>query len=327
MASPLCVKFPVHSNVGLAMEERMSSNVDGFLNLKDEETPTLSSSYMIPSKTWNHPGHASDPRKMVAAVARARGLINRTTASTVSQKTETFDSKLSVPAHVARLASKWELVAYTLQPSDIAREIKTRGPLLAALRINDPLLHAVSSRLQGITPQVEDDDSSNHGTTIVAVLGWDKHESYTIALPWGKFASPSWDGTLVVDSSKLTNVCGIAKQEDVSPTQNNDTSHFIKVNVLPPSWDPLTMHPLPKVDHVGSVTGKQRFIRNTKKLKTQPPPPPIHPSNHSKPSVLQKLRSWMTEEHMNMTVQCSVTIVIIIVGILTLLLMRRRPVV
>ena len=240
---------------------------------------------------------------------------------------------MSVPAHVARLASKWELVSYTVKIKDVASEILTRGALLASVRITDQLLDAVSSRLQpedspdprvdGLQPDSTDGDS-NHGSVVVAVLGWEDGD-WIVALPWGKFGSPAWDGTLTVAHAAITNVCGLAKQEEVS--RSHDTGS-ITVGVLPPTWDPPTTQPLPAVAHIGSVTGKHKAIRR-KKLQPAPKPPPSSSdarATSTPTNLLTTVSTWMTEEHMNITVQCSVTLVIIIVGILTLLLMRRPKV-
>ena len=318
------IKFPVHANVGLAVEE--DTDVAGFLEVGAPASPA-GAAYSVPSKTWVHPGHASDPRNMVAAVARARGLINRTTASTVAQSPPSATSaSMSVPAHVARLASKWELVAYTVEGKDVAREIAARGPLLASVRITGSLLNAVSARLlqeEANAPQfATPDDTADHGTIIVALLGWDEESNWIVGLPWGKFVSPAWDGTLPLPASTVTNVCGIAKQEHVSPSAPPTSN--IQVSVLPPSWDPPTTQPLPEVAHVGSVSGKQKPLRPKKKVRpAAAAAAAAAAAPASAASFVHTLSSWMTEEHMNVTVQCSVTLVVIIVGILTLLLMRR----
>ena len=315
--SPLHVQFPVHANVGVAMEgDGDGPAVDGFLSTKghirDRNTPWRVAQ-------WSHPGHTVDVRKMVAAVARARGVINRTTAFTVTQSPQRTTSLGCVPSHVAQLASKWELVAYSVNPEDVRDEIVARGPVVAALHITDALLACVSSclreeeveALEPVTPS-----TTNHGTVIVAVLGWEADDDvWVVALPWGKF--PTWDGTVRVNRTSVMNVCGLARQEDVCPTKK-DSGSSMKVSVLPPTWDPPTTQPLPPVANVGSVTGKQKAIKKTKPStstsSTSPAPAPARPN----------WRAWMTNDHINLTVQCSVTVVVIIVGILTLFLMRRR---
>ena len=315
------VQFPVHANVGLAVNTA-SGGVSGFL---PSSTTASISSYLAPAKKWTHPGYALDPRRMVAAIAYARGIINRTTAATVSQDGDmALDTGLSVPAHVARLASKWELVAYSVNPDDVCTEIMMRGPVVATVHVTDELLGRVSAHLQGgghpqpLPPLPSTQVSPDFGTVIVALLGWEE-EHWVAALPWGKFPMLGWDGSVHLLRGTELNVCALAKQEEVRPA--NTLGDLMKVTVLPPNWSPPTTQPLPAVDHIGTATGK---VKALKANPTIPKKKQQQQSNKKKVCGLTALHAWMTDDNMDFVIQCSVTVVIIIVGILTLVLMRKQ---
>lgn len=256
---------------------------------------------------------------MVAAMARARNLINRTTSSRVTQdSTMPSNNTISVPTHVARLASKWELAAYSVKPDDVHIEIMARGPVVACVHVNDALLELVSQQMHGTPPVPSTPYGNNHGTVIVAILGWEEH-NWVVALPWGKYPEMGWDGTVLLPRGTELNVCAMAKQEDVSPHRNG-IEDAVQVVVLPPNWNPPTTQPLPAVAHVGTATGKEKRLKQLHRS---------HQANgggiKKKVRVMQTLNAWMTDDNMNVTIQCAVTVVIIIVGILTLILMRRCP--
>jgi len=293
------IQLPVHANVGLAVYN--TTPTSGYLPVGAR----VEDSYRAPK--WHHPGYAPDPRTMVAAVARSRGIINHTTASLVTSDKVRADTQISAPAHVARLAFKWEAVAYSVGDADIRAEIMERGPVVAAVRVNTALLTRVNTTLKKLaSDNAQFDNDPGEGTVIVAIIGWNVKD-WIVALPWGKFPTFGWDGTVSLPQAGdvVINVCAL--------TPNVSMHHYadcIEVGVLPPTWDAPTTQPLPQVEKVGSVSGKHKALR------------PQHPP---KPNVIKIVDTWIRKENnMNLTVQCSVTVVVIIVGILTLLLMRHR---
>lgn len=323
------VQFPVHANVGIAVCNVTNvNNPNRFLAIDPEPTPAPDT-YRVPAKTWTHPGYVTDPRIMVASVARARGVINRTTASTVTQGVSVLTSTSSVPAYVARMASKWDLVAYNVKPCDIRAEIRTRGPVIAAVHVNSSLLARVNTSLlesyeRKINPNPTptpnpdpnlnvDEEEPDLGTIIVAVLGWDG-PNWVVALPWGKFPSLGWDGTVHMPDVTLMNTCALARADAVNDTKMSELL-YIEVGLLPPNWDAPTTQPLPPVENVGSVSGKYKSLRRRQRDKGK---------SKSK-DVIQIVTKWMSnEDNMNLTMQCSVTMVVIIIGILTLFMMRSK---
>ena len=135
------VRLPVQCNIGLACTTSVDKETHGYVSVPTDPTSTPP----LPPKGWKHPGFVRDARHMVAAVAKARGLIGRTTAATVGQSTEPVG--ISVPAHVARLAAKWELVAYMVSHEHVEAEVCARGPVVAAMRVTTSILDYVSARL------------------------------------------------------------------------------------------------------------------------------------------------------------------------------------
>ena len=270
----LTIPFPVFVNVEVAIGE---SPIHGYITMPSPDP--LPVKYM--TDQWTHPGYTTDPRCMIAAVARARGLITRTIAATVT-KTKP-PAVTSVPAHVARLAAKWELVAYSVTPAAFKTELVANGPFVATVPVTNDLLHDLGVLLGTSTPRLP---PTHHGNIIVAVLGWEA-EKWIVALPWGRF--PMWNGTLMVDHG--LNACALARQEKVRQVKPG-----LCVTVLPPDWTPLTTKPLPDAT-VGIARGKHQTLRK---------------------------RPSFPDEHLGLTVQCVVTMVIIVVGVILLIMLRRK---
>jgi hypothetical protein len=196
-------------------------------------------------------------------------------------------------------------VAYSVSTDLVKLEVLARGPVLAVLPITNDVLEHVGACLAGkpVHP-LNPIDTTDHGNLGVAILGWDA-DAWIIALPWGRF--PMWDGTIHVSQNACVNVCALSRQEDVSVDANSGA----RVTVFPPLWEPLTTKPLPEIASASNVSGK---YKNLKKKNT---PKPVS-------TVIHQWRPRLTEEHLSLTVQCAVTMVIIVVGVILLIMLRRK---
>ncbi len=300
------MRLPVHCNVGLEVSDS-AAGASGYL------PADLPPAGLSVGKAWSHPGYTTDPRRMVAAVARARGLITRKTASSVSLGGEDAQPGVCVSVHVAAMSTKWELAGYSVKSSDIRAEISARGPVVASVPVTDALLAHVSDHLSSNSPAppLPSPDAPVHGNVIVALLGW-KDRHWVVALPWGKYPEFNWDGTVLWPWGSELDACGMAQMSDVSATP---ADAHIRVTVLPRDWNPLTTQPLPQVapTRIGTAVGKSKPLRHTKR----------RASAAHKPKF--SLRQWMSsDENAGVAMQCVVTLSIIVVAILTLVAIRRQ---
>jgi hypothetical protein len=281
------IRLPVSCNVGLAVKQPME-------DARMSSTPPTGPP-PIP-KAWQHPGFSLDPRRMIAAVARARALVNRQTASSACQEPLDASETLSVLSHVSRLASKWNLVGYTLDTSQIETEIASRGPVVAAVPVRDSLLAHISARLNGEEPVYRPDDPEL-GLVSVAILGW-KDEHWIAALPWGKFTSATsahaWDGCVRIPKDMCVNACAMCKRAQLG-------QGTFAVKVMPASWDPPTTKPLPPSNESSRTSGKVKHLK--------------------KPKVSKMA---FTDENVTLVLKCVVTATIMVLAILVLVMMKTR---
>jgi hypothetical protein len=238
---------------------------------------------------------------MVSAVAKARTLINRQTASSVCQ--EALESEpLSVFTHVSQLAKKWNLIGYTLESSQIKNELVSRGPIVGAVSVRQSLLTHISSLMNGEASVYDPNGGVELGLVSVAVLGWED-DRWVVALPWGKFTKTtsehSWDGCVRIPMDMLVNACAMCKPSSVL------VDGTFSVNIMPASWTPPTTKPLPSKPDTSRTSGK------LKHLKTTPKPPRIgcHKFN---------------DENVTLVLKCVVTSTIIVLAVLTLVMMNTR---
>lgn len=282
------ITLPVHCNVGLAVKDSVGETT----YLASQSATT---SPPIP-KSWQHPGFSRDPRHMVAAVAKARQLINRQTATSACQ--EELGDTLSVLTHVSRLASKWNLVGYTLEPAQIQTELVTRGPVVAAMPVCQSLLTHISGLMNGET-SVYTPGEPELGMVSVAVLGWED-EHWVVALPWGKFSKSTsahaWDGCVRIPRRVVVNACAMCKPGEVQ------AEGTFAVKLMPDAWNPPTTRPLPPNTESSRTSGK------VKHLKTKPK------------EVFRKFN----DENVTLVLKCVVTSAIIVLAVLTLVMMNTR---
>lgn len=286
--APLFIQFPVFFNVGVALDA--STNATGYLsvptNIPDEHV----------AASWVHPGYEKNPASMVVAVARCRRLITRATA-TIAASSSAVDL-CSVPSHVANLAHKWDLAAYLVHRNDVKRELLERGPLLAAVAVSPALLNTVSQCLVGGNGSAPPADEESSGYVMVAIVGWRK-EKLVVALPWGKVSI--WDGLVSIPADMCLNVCGLTQKSNVR--DDADAGDAMMVSLIPPEWNSTTVQPLPTISQIGISGGKHQRLKK----------------KYSRPD----LHACVTDEHISITVQCVVTVVVIVVGIILLCMIRR----
>ena len=281
------ISLPVHCNVGLSVSEPGGETLHLSTKPPTESPP-------IP-KSWQHPGFCPDPRQMVAAVARARDLINRQTASSVCQ--EALDTDVfSVLSHVSRLSTQWNLVGYTLTLDQIRTELVSRGPVVAAMPVHQGLLTHISSCMNGCESVYTPDTASPElGMVSIAILGW-KADSWMVALPWGKFSKTTsahtWDGCVYIPHTMVMNACAMCKA--------TDTGVGMEVILMPESWNPPTTRPLPQNCDLSRSSGKMKHLKN------------------------RTVRPRLTDENVSLVVTCVVTTTNIVLAILTLNMMKTR---
>jgi hypothetical protein len=238
---------------------------------------------------------------MVAAVAKARDLINRQTASSVCQEELDADA-FSVLTHVSRLSSKWNLVGYTIDVGQIRTELASRGPVIAAIPVRQSLLTHVSSIIGGESTVYTPGDDAEMGMVAVAILGW-RDDAWLVALPWGKFSKPEWDGCVYVPATMPVNACGMCKPSGVQATETS----FV-VNVMPDAWTPPTTRPLPTT--MGSRTsGKVKHLKSKTKREHHP---------------LRTLCDKLTDENITTGLKCVVTTTMIILAIMVVVILKTR---
>lgn len=297
------IQFPVHCNVALAVDDNGS------------ESGILPSPSPTPSvlKSWQHPGFSEDPRKMIAAMARCRNLITRSTASNLGD----MDSgDYSVLTHMSKLASKWDLIGYTFDQSSLKTELG-RGPVCGAISVRDPLLTHISSIMSGkldpLTPySLDESNDEEHGFVCVVVLKCTENQKLCVALPWGKFpkkldGTPVWDGCICVDPKVVVNLCGMSKRNLLG-----SGGEGVQIRVMPKEWFPATTKPLPSTSSSTSVDS----IGKMKKLKGVKVPKKSTPKLNLKPKF--------TDENISLGIKCVVTTTIIILSILILVLLKTR---
>ena len=289
------VKFPVFHNVALDV------------NKGTEDAVVASPPEKNGLKSWQHPGYCEDPVKIVCAMARARGLITRATASNASGS----DDNKSILTHVAELAMKWDMVAYTVDPEHIRQEL-SRGPVCAVIPVNDCLLSHVSSIMSSphAPPPLHTSESNEHGFVGVVILKCD-NDKFTVAVPWGKFpkrrdGKSIWDGCVDVHRDVVMNACSMCKRDDLtSPTQAG-----VPVKIMPKEWTPATTRPLPSTSSSTSVHSGGKMKNLGKKHR------PKHPSS--------SLGSKLNDENVSMVIKCVVTTTIIILSILCLVMLKSK---
>lgn len=285
------IKLPVHCNVGLAVNDPVGQTA--YLS-----PGSVTTSPPIP-RAWQHPGFCTDSRRMIAAVARSRKLINRQTASSVCE--DALDTDVfSVLTHVSRLSSKWNLIGYTLDPTQIRAELVTRGPVVAAIPVRQSLLTHISSLMDGATSTYEPGSDPELGLVSVAVLGWDD-AGWVVALPWGKFSKSmsehAWDGCVRVPS--VVNACAMCNPSDLKPSPTG-----FEVKIMPTSWNPPTTRPLPANTESSRTSGKVKHL--------------------NKPDHLEAFRAKFTDDNVTLVLKCLITTTIIVLAVLTLVMMKTR---
>jgi hypothetical protein len=288
------VNFPVFHNAALDVNEG------------SEDATLAPPSANNPLKTWQHPGYCEDPVKMVCAMARARGLITRATASSAGG-CETGGSMLT---HVAQLASKWDLVAYTMGPDQIGEELG-RGPVCAVIPVKDSLMGHVSSIMSSSSPSMymkQEDESNEHGFLGVVILKC-TGDGFTVAVPWGKFpkrqdGTSIWDGCVDVHRDVVLNPCAMCKRDRLSPPA---THGGVRVKIMSKTWLPATTRPLPSTSST-SVHSGGKVKKLGKKSR--------HPTS--------SLKSKFNDENVSVVIKCVVTSTIIILSILCLVVLKSK---
>lgn len=276
------VKLPVHCNVQRTDEEGKDVV---YLKTPGNTSPTI-------PKTWQHPKHTTDPRRVIAAVARSRSLINRSTTSAVTR--EPLVEKLSLLAHLSGLACKWDLIGYTLNSDQIQGELCERGPVLASIPVCASLLEHVSTLLDGADPATHYAPITGEtelGMVSCAILGW-KGDSWLVALPWGDFSKSvgDWNGCVYIPRGKEEQVCALVRKGDIS---TKSKSHGFRVTIVPTEYPSI-------------------------------PRPPVQSTVKPKHKHTDAFRAWFNDEHMSIVVKCAVTTTIIVLAVFTILVLRRR---
>jgi len=253
------IQIPVKCNVGMAVDVAGSTRA-GYIDPSPRKCK--------PS-AWQHPGHALDARRTVAAVACARELMTRSAAAAACQ-TPSGDASDSVLSCAVQLAAKWDLVAYCLEVSELGEELSSRGAVLGALRVHPCLAAHISGIVAGsVDPgTVYTPTGTETGVVSVAVLG-ECEGGYRVALPWGKFSKSMvghpWDGCVCVPASMLTNLGALLPRAAVSSSPTDERTH--KLMVMPTEWRTATTLPLPTATSPPPVRGKNSALKMKGKLK------------------------------------------------------------
>jgi hypothetical protein len=256
---------------------------------------------------------------MIAAMARCRNLITRSTASNLG---ELGSGNYSVLTHVSKLASKWDLVGYTFDESSLKTELG-RGAVCGAISVRDPLLAHISSIMSGETDPLtpysmkDSDEGHEHGFVCVVVLKCSEDGNLCVALPWGKFpkkldGTPVWDGCIHVDTKVVVNLCGMSKRNLVK-----SGGEGVQIRVMPKEWFPSTTKPLPSTSSSTSVDsiGKVKNLKGVKGAKAKL-------QKKSVPTFNMKKK--FTDENISLGITCVVTTTIIILSTLILVLLKTR---
>lgn len=305
------VKFPVHCNVALDVNK---GSEDAVLPLP------VPSGGPPPLKSWQHPGFCEDPVKMVCAMARARNLITRATASNA---TGCGVAATSILTHVAALASKWDMVAYTVDSRHIGTELG-RGPVCAALRIRDSFLDHVSSLMKETPstppPMYMNEEASNeHGFVSVVILECVSGDGFRVALPWGKFPKRRdggviWDGCVDVHRDVVVNACSMCKRDLVT---SNTSDGGVPVKIMPKEWTPATTRPLPSTSPLTSVHSRGKVKKLGKKKGGGG-------GGRSGGMGVSTLKNKLNEENVCVAMKCVLFTTIIVLSILCIVLLKSK---
>ena len=252
------ISIPVECNVGMAVGV-VGSTRPGYINPAPRK---------LKPSAWQHPGHTTDTRRMIAAVACGRELVTRSTAAAMCQTPATNSSVL---ACAVQLADKWDLVAYCVDVDTLGEELSARGPVLGALRVYPCLTRHISGIVDGsVSPDVVYTGSGSEvGLVSVAVLG-ECEGGYRVALPWGKFTKAMvgahpWDGCVRVPGDMLVNLVSMLPVGAVSPAATPISTR--ELMVMPPEWSGPTTLPLPAATPVPPTRGKNSALKGKERVK------------------------------------------------------------
>jgi len=335
------IRVPAFSNTGLVLDSKTCGDTVYLSPPAAESSPS-------PSPKWQHPGYSVDTRKQIAGVAKARGLIGRRAASSVLDA-ECETGKDLMP-HMSGLASVWDLVAYTFDAGGLCEELRARGPVMAALYVTDELMTHISGLISGdvsastvYVPALGDSPPRNSGLVTVVVLSPLSDDDTTttttttvvVSLPWGTFraeAACAWDGSILVSSSCLKNLCSLASRANVSPSRS--PSHSVEVRVIDPGWNPVTTRPLPSANVVTPrVVGKTRELKRTV-VSSKPaaaaaaPSPTTTTTTTSSPPKSKRhhaLVAWFRkDENVSLLLEGVVTATVVVLAIMVIVTLKSR---